>query len=102
MYNRGDGVARDNVEALKWWNLAANQDNEIAISARAELSGNMTEAQIAEAEQRARDWRPDDASVTVASAEAGQDFAGLSKRRLCRGVASDSAPGRARPRRSAI
>ena len=60
MYTNGQGVAQDFVEAHKWVNLAASR---IYVSfqkryaeARDALAKQMTPAQLAEAQQLAREW----------------------------------------------
>lgn len=50
-----DGVV-DLVEAHKWFNLAAMRGNVDAKDYRAEVSREMTKAQIAEAQRQARRW----------------------------------------------
>jgi uncharacterized protein len=57
MYARGEGVAEDNVEAYKWLMLAArgnNRDIREADVVRRKLSPE----QVAEAEKRAREFKP--------------------------------------------
>lgn len=56
MYATGDGVGLDYVAAHQWLNLAALAGNDAARTMRAELAGDMTPAQIAEAQRRARVW----------------------------------------------
>jgi TPR repeat protein len=51
---KGQGVAQDRVEAYKWMSLAAALEESAA--ARDRLAQQMTAAQIAEAERRAREW----------------------------------------------
>ncbi|MBF0291708.1 MAG: sel1 repeat family protein, partial [Nitrospinae bacterium] len=62
MYTNGHGVQKDYVEASKWLNLASafsDKDNrEGNVSMLEELAAEMTPAQIAEAQKRARDWKP--------------------------------------------
>jgi len=63
MYEKGRGVAQNLEEAYKWYNLAAarstdnDQRNEY-IKLRDSLAVKMTPAQIAEAQKRAREWKP--------------------------------------------
>lgn len=65
MYERGQGVPQDYVQAHMWINLAASgfpgsakeRDEEIA-NVRDLLAAKMTPAQIAEAQKRAREWKP--------------------------------------------
>jgi hypothetical protein len=54
LYGQGQGVAQDHVEAYKWMSLAAALEESAA--ARDRLAQQMTAAQIAEAERRAREW----------------------------------------------
>lgn len=66
MYGFGEGVPpRDDVEAYKWLTLAIarytakNQDRlDQAIKDKATLAKRMTPTQIAEADRRAKAWRP--------------------------------------------
>ena len=65
MSGTGKGVPQDFVQAHKWLSLAAmrfpapdNEDREKAVNARDQLAALMTPAQIAEAEQLAREWKP--------------------------------------------
>lgn len=53
LYAKGTGSRRDNVEAHKWYNLAAAQGHVIAARARDKLSRWMTLAEIYEAQRRA-------------------------------------------------
>ena len=61
-YASGRGVPQDYVEAHKWANLAAAQvtggAREAAVELRDRVAVAMTPAQIAEAQQLAREWRP--------------------------------------------
>ena len=61
MYDLGQGVLQDYVEAHKWYNLAASRvtgdaQREYA-EARDTLTKQMTLAQIAEAQRLAREWQ---------------------------------------------
>jgi len=63
MYANGDGVAQDYVKSHLYSNLAAahlppGQDRDIAVKNRDIVGKLMTSAQIAEAQQLARAWRP--------------------------------------------
>ena len=58
MYANGRGVPQDYVQAHMWWNVAASQGDERAILARYMVARMMTPAQIAEAQELAREWRP--------------------------------------------
>lgn len=62
-YERGIGVPQDYIEAHKWYDLAASgakyADTHNSILARRDaLALKMTRAQIAEAQQLAREWKP--------------------------------------------
>ena len=64
MYQVGQGVPQDYVEAHKWFNLSAARtsvDEEYvreAVKNRNHVAEGMTPAQIAEAQKRASAWRP--------------------------------------------
>jgi TPR repeat protein len=62
MYQTGQGVARDYVQAYKWFTLAASRfpaaEREYAVSFRDLVAAKMTPAQIAEAQKLARQWTP--------------------------------------------
>lgn len=51
-----DGAGLDLVTAHQWFNLAAMRGNEEARMYRAELAREMSQADIAEAQRRAREW----------------------------------------------
>lgn len=61
-YETGNGVLQDFVEAHKWYNLAAAGGHRHASGARDALAARMTANQIAEAQQRARQWQPSTAA----------------------------------------
>ncbi len=63
MYELGQGVPQDYVEAHKLFNLAAasvssGDTRERAVKNRDRVAGMMTPAQIAEAQKRAGEWQP--------------------------------------------
>jgi TPR repeat protein len=58
MYAQGRGVLQDFVQAHKWYNLAAANGHGKAAEYRDALAKQMTPAQIAEAQQLAREWKP--------------------------------------------
>jgi hypothetical protein len=63
MYYKGQGVPQDYVEAYKWFNLASpdsssKDDSDKAAEYRDNIAAKMTPEQIAEAQKRAREWRP--------------------------------------------
>ncbi len=51
-----DGLDVDLVEAHKWFNLAAVGGNSAGQACRAEIAGEMSARQIAEAQRQARAW----------------------------------------------
>ena len=55
-YALGEGVDIDLVEAHRWYNLAAMAGIRGALDERAALAADMTPAEIAEAQRRAREW----------------------------------------------
>lgn len=56
-YSSGSGgVAVDLVQAHKWFNLAAVGGNEQGQQCRAEIAGEMSAREIAEAQRQARSW----------------------------------------------
>jgi TPR repeat protein len=62
MYGQGQGVTQDYVEAHMWFNLAASrasvEDQKKYAEKRDSLARIMTAEQIAEAQRRAREWKP--------------------------------------------
>ena len=58
MYSAGTGVLQDYVRAHMWYNLAAAQGNKDAVKNRDRTASRMTQAQIAEAQKLAREWKP--------------------------------------------
>ena len=58
MYDDGQGVPHDFVQAHKWYNLAATNGDKPAAELRDALAKQMTPAQIVEAQQLAREWKP--------------------------------------------
>jgi TPR repeat protein len=56
MYSSGRSVEPDLVEAHKWFNIAAARGCAEAAWHRAELSREMSRADIATAQRKARDW----------------------------------------------
>ena len=66
MYANGEGVPRDYVQAHKWFDLAESnlpasqaESRVLAVNARNRLATKMTPAQLAEAENLAKAWKPD-------------------------------------------
>jgi len=58
MYEDGQGVTQDYVQAHMWYILAAAKDWESAGNIRDRLAEKMTPVQIAEAQRLAREWKP--------------------------------------------
>jgi uncharacterized protein len=58
LYAKGQGVPQDYVLAHMWFNLSAAQGNKDAKRDRDKAAQFMTIAQIAKAQQLAREWRP--------------------------------------------
>ena len=58
----GNGTTQDFVQAHKWYNLAAARGHRHAADARDALAERMTDRQVAEAQQAARDWQPQETS----------------------------------------
>ncbi len=63
MYDHGQGVARDQVKGLMWYNLAAarlppGEDRDTAVRNRDLVEKQKTPEQIAEAQRLAREWKP--------------------------------------------
>ncbi len=58
MYEYGEGVPQDDVQARMWLNLAAAQGNELARINRDRLTEQMTPAELADAQRLAREWKP--------------------------------------------
>lgn len=58
MYEKGPGAPRDLVQAQMLYILSAAQGNAMAVRNRDALAKRLTPAQLAEAEKRAREWKP--------------------------------------------
>ena len=56
LYSTGQGAPADYVAAHMWLNIASAKGNLEARRLRAELAGDMSRDQIAEAQRRAREW----------------------------------------------
>lgn len=70
MHAAGNGTAQDFVQAHKWYNLAAARGHRHAAEARDSLAERMTTGQIAEAQQMARAWRPEEQPEEASSPQA--------------------------------
>lgn len=56
LYSTGRHVARDNVAAHKWLNLAALKGDLRAVKDRCELARDMSRTELREALRQAREW----------------------------------------------
>jgi TPR repeat protein len=56
MYNKGQNVPQDYIQAHMWFNLAAAQGNETGRKNRDLVAKQMTPADISEAQRLAREW----------------------------------------------
>ena len=56
LYSIGHGVEQNNVEAHKWFNLAAMRGMISAQADRAEVADCMSHMEISEAQRKAREW----------------------------------------------
>ncbi|MBT5074106.1 MAG: sel1 repeat family protein [Kordiimonadaceae bacterium] len=56
LYSIGHGVDQDNIEAHKWFNLAAMRGMISAQIDRAEVADGMSHVEISEAQRKAREW----------------------------------------------
>ena len=72
MYKEGEGVPRDYVEAYMWFTLAAERGSKRASNNRDRIAKQMTSGQIAEAQRRARDWKPGNIPPEYASVKKPQ------------------------------
>ena len=58
MYEKGQGVPKDDVLAYKWYNLAVAQEYEIAAENRDIIAKKMNTSQIQEAQKLSREFKP--------------------------------------------
>ena len=58
MYDEGQGVSQDLVQAYKWYSLAATNGDKPAAELRDATAQQMTPAQIAEGQKLALEWKP--------------------------------------------
>ncbi len=59
MYEHGNGVPKDVVQAQKWYILGAGGGDKLAAELRDALAKQMTPGQIFQAQERAREWKPE-------------------------------------------
>ena len=58
MYEHGRGVIQDFIQAHMWYTLSAARGEKRAFASRDQLAKQMTPAQVAAAQQLAREWKP--------------------------------------------
>lgn len=58
MYLRGESVAKNPDDAVKWFRQSAEQGNELAPGLLDKLETELTPKQIADAQKRAAEWHP--------------------------------------------
>jgi len=58
MSSQGQGVPKDDVQAYRWYTLAAGQGDDLAEKFKDHLEKSMTLDQLAEAQRLAREWKP--------------------------------------------
>ncbi len=66
-YAQGLGVLRNKIEAHKWFNLAASRGVFEALEEREKLEENMTDSELVEANEIARQWQPKQANKPSSS-----------------------------------
>ena len=67
MYAQGQGVAEDNVQAYKWYEIASRNGASNAPAARDALKNKMSAEEVKKAQQLAQEWRPDTVATTGAT-----------------------------------
>ncbi|MCA1768593.1 MAG: SEL1-like repeat protein [Halomonas sp.] len=81
LHEAGSGTPQDFVQAHQWYNLSAARGHRHAAEARDALTSRMTAGQIAEAQQAARAWKPEQApSPQATSPSSRPDIDTLSDR----------------------
>ena len=70
MYGHGLGIPQDDVSAYMWFTLASRDGDIVVLRERDALGSRMTRGKRAEAEERARKWRPRVGSATQSGAAA--------------------------------
>ena len=58
MYEHGNGVSKDVIQAQKWYILGAAHGDKLGAELRDALAKQMTPAQLFQAQQVAREWKP--------------------------------------------
>ena len=56
MYEKGEGIPQDNVQAYMWYDVAQLRGNESAARYRDKVARRMTQDQKAEAQRLVREW----------------------------------------------
>ncbi|MBF0460390.1 MAG: SEL1-like repeat protein [Magnetococcales bacterium] len=74
-YAIGQGVPQDYVQAHMWLNLAASQGDEATIKTRDIVANLMTPAQLAQAQELARNWKPTTQGAAKEDKQAAQPHA---------------------------
>ena len=65
----GLGVLQDYIDAHKWLNLAASRGDAAAAASAIPLAEKMIPEQVAQAQARARAWRPGESRIPASSEE---------------------------------
>ena len=80
MYAQGQGVTQDNVQAYKWYEIAARNGQQDASAARDKLKSKMSAEDVTKAQQLAQEWRPDAAAANPpATGDNGGFFKNLAR-----------------------
>ena len=95
LYLKGLGAPQDYVLAHMWFNLAASRGEMEALKERDAVTEKMTPQQVAEAQKRAREWRP-------GGAEAGEPKAVAASKPAAAGKAPSAGRPAAAPSRPAV
>ena len=64
LYARGLGVRQDYIQAYKWYDLAAAQNNENASKSRRKIAARMSPTQVSKAQRLSRVWKLGSQSLT--------------------------------------
>ena len=72
LYEKGNGVVQDYVQAHKWYNLAASRGSSYAGQARDALAKQMPSGQTFKAQLLASSWKPGAVAATAATPPAAQ------------------------------
>lgn len=80
LHEAGSGTPQDFVQAHQWYNLSAARGHRHAAEARDALTNRMTAGQIADAQQAARVWKPEETPPPQAAPLSRPDIETLSDR----------------------